>query len=134
MMNEITAYIEFNFKGEILKPSVVLDLDSLMYQHGAIPQLYSMLAKLNNIDSYSYEYEMMVMEEVQFSDAKGWVTDFVKDNHFDQDGFEQHWHEQQLLNSLTPLIKTKLDIEDIHQHDDLKSVLLAAIKAGKDTN
>ena len=37
MTNQITAKIEFNFKGKTLTPSTVLDLDKLMQEHGAIP-------------------------------------------------------------------------------------------------
>lgn len=133
-MNQITAHIEFNFKGKTLTPSVELDLDSLMKQHGSIPALYQMLAKLNNIDSYSYEYEIMLEEEIQFTDAKGSVINFVQGTSFDQVGFEQQWFEDQLFNTLSPLIKQQLDIDEIDQHPKFKSIIMAAYQAGKESN
>jgi len=131
MNNTITASISFDFKGQSYNPSATLDLDQLMEQHGSLPELYSLLATVNQIDSYSYEYEMMVSETVQFSNAQGWVTQFCKETHFDQLAFEQHWHEKQAFNLLAPAIKEQLGIDDIEQHPAIKSVLVSAYQLGK---
>ncbi|PHS69310.1 MAG: hypothetical protein COB23_06750 [Methylophaga sp.] len=58
-----------------------------MQQHGAIPALHQLLARLNNIDNYSYEYEMMLAEGVIFSDAQGLAQKFLTSADFDQLGF-----------------------------------------------
>ncbi len=134
MTNQITATIEFSFKGQILTPTAILDLDQLMLKHGTIPPLHELIAQRNDIDSYSYEYEMLVAEEIQFSDAKGMAVDFIDDNHFDLLGFEQYWYEQNILAQLNPMIKQKLAIDDIHQHPDLKAIILAAYQLGKRAN
>ncbi len=134
MTNQITATIEFSFKGQILTPTAILDLDQLMLKHGTIPPLHELIAQRNDIDSYSYEYEMLVAEEIQFSDAKGMAVDFIDDNHFDLLGFEQYWYEQNILAQLNPMIKQKLAIDDIHQHPDLKAIILAAYQLGKQAN
>ncbi|MFW5426267.1 MAG: hypothetical protein ACKE8G_03955 [Methylophagaceae bacterium] len=134
-MNHITATIEFNFKGETLTPTAILDLDTLMQQHGAIPPLHQMLAKSHNIDAYSYEYEMLLGEDVQFSNAKGSALDFMQDDSsFNQLAFEQHWHENQILHTLAPMIKQQLDIDDIDQHPKFKSIVIAAYQAGKNSS
>ena len=130
MSNQITAHIQFNFKGKTLTPTAILDLDSLMQQHGTIPDLHQMLATLNDIDSYSYEYEMMLGEEVKFRDAKGLATSFLDKNGFNITAFEQKWHEQQLFNILAPMIQQQLDIDDIDQHPKFKSIIMAAYQAG----
>ncbi|NOQ94521.1 MAG: hypothetical protein GQ547_07805 [Methylophaga sp.] len=129
-MNKITARIEFSFKGKEHKPSSVLDLDELMIKHRTIPPLHQHLAIVNNIDSYSYEYEMLLGEDIQFSDAEGLAKSFVTNNHFDQIAFEQYWLEQELLKKLAPTIKQQLDIDDINQNPALKSVILSAYKMG----
>jgi len=132
MTNKITATIEFYFKGKKFTPNTTIDLDEIMQQNGKIPDLHQMLATLNNIDSYSYEYEMMLGENVQFSDAQGSAASFVNGGHFDFTGFEQKWHDQQLFNTLAPMIKQQLDIDDIDQHPKFKSIIMAAYQAGKD--
>jgi|AZIC01.1.fsa_nt_gi hypothetical protein len=134
MTNQITATIEFSFKGQILIPSAILDLDQLMVKHGTIPPLHELIAQRNDIDSYSYEYEMLVAEEIQFSNPKGMAVDFINDRHFDQLGFEQYWYEQNIFAQLNPMIKQKLAIDDIHQHPDLKAIILAAYQLGKQAN
>mgnify|MGYP000282293581 CR=1 FL=1 len=131
MTNHITATIEFDYKGNRLSPSAILDLDQLMQQHGTIPPLHQMLAKLNDIDSYSYEYEMMQAEDIQFTNASGWVTNFVQNDYFDKTSFEQYWHEQQLLEQLALELKQQLNIDDIQQHPKLKQIILSAYQLGK---
>lgn len=131
MANKITATIEFYFKGEQFSPSVTLDLDELMQQHGTFPELHQMLAQLNDIDSYSYEYEIMLAEEVQFSNAQGSVKQFFFDGSFDQAGYEQQWHENNVLLQLSSIIKQQLNIDDIQQHPELKKVILTAYQYGK---
>lgn len=132
-MNKLTATIEFSFKGEVFKLSTILDLDDIMTRHQSIPALHQLLATQHQVDSYSYEYEMLLGEDILFSDPQGWVSEFVSTPHFDQSGFEQRWHEATCLNSLATLIKTELGIDDIHQHPALKKVLLLAYKTGKES-
>jgi len=130
-MNTLTATIEFSFKGKIITLSTELDLDDILSKHQHLPSLHTLLATQHRIDSYSYEYEMLLGEDIIFSNPKGWVTEFVDNLHFDQQGFEQRWHQYQTLEQLAPLIKQQLDINDIHQYQALKTVLLAAYASGK---
>lgn len=131
-MNKIIAYLEFSFKGENIKLETELSLDELMKKHRAIPPLHQHLATLHNIDSYSYQYEMIFGEKIQFSHAEGDAVDFLQGQQFDQDAFEQHWYEQELFDTLAPLIKQQLEIDDINQHPKFKSIVIAAYKAGKE--
>lgn len=133
-MNKITAYLEFSFKGENITLETELNLDQLMKKHRAIPPLHQHLASLHNIDRYSYQYEMIFGEQIQFSHAEGNAVNFLKGNQFDQTAFEQHWYQTELLETLTPLIKQQLDIDDINQHPKFKSIIIAAYQAGKQSN
>lgn len=134
MSNKITATVEFYFKGTAFNPIAELDLDKIMQQQGAIPDLYQYLAKLNNIDTYSYEYEMMLAEDIQFSHAQGLATQFLVDSIFDLIAFQQHWHEQNMLKQLAPILKQQLNIDDIDQNPELKTVLLATYHLAKNHN
>jgi len=132
MSNKITVSVEFYFKGEAFNPSAELDLDQAM-QQSAMPDLHQYLARLNNIDSYSYEFEIMLEEDIRFSNAQGDAAKFVTDNQFDQQGFEQHWHEQNMLKQLAPTLKQQLDIDDIEAEPALKTVLLATYNLAKNS-
>jgi len=131
-MNKITATIEFSFKGEEHRPSTTLDLDDMMQKHRTLPPLHQLIATLNNIDNYSYEYEVLLSEGIKFTHAEGDAANFVQDNQFDQTAFKQHWLEQELLTKLAEMIKKELDIDDINQHPALKSILLTAYEIGKE--
>jgi len=131
MIDQVTATIEFDYKGKRFAPTAILDLDLLMQQYGTIPPLYQLLANLNNIDSYSYEYEILLSQTIVFTDAQGLATDFVQNNHFDQIGFEQSWHQQRLYKELAPMLKQQLEINDIEQYPEIKKIILAAYQLGK---
>jgi len=131
MTNKITATIEFYFKGKHFTPSVELDLDDIMTTHRGLPDLHPYLARLYAIDTYSYEYEMMLAEDIQFTNPRGWVIDFVSNGQFNHAAFEQEWLEQETLQTLTPIIKQELDIDDLSQHLALKNVIMAAYHLGK---
>lgn len=131
MSNKITASVEFYFKGKAFNPTAELDLDQIMQNFGAIPDLHQHLANLNNIDSYSYEYEMMLAEEIQFSQAQGLATQFLVESVFDLTAFQQHWYEQNILKQLAPILKQQLNIDDIEQNPELKTVLLATYHLAK---
>ncbi len=130
MNNTITAHIEFDFKGEHFSLETELDLDQLMATYGKIPDLYPLIAKHHHIDPYSYEYEVMLTQSLTFSRAQGRVRPFLEQDHFDQKGFEQDWHEQRLYRQLLPLLKQHMDIDDIEQVPELKAIILAAYRLG----
>ena len=70
MKNLVTVYIEFSFRGKTHSPELSLDLDEFLHTHGSIPSLYPLIASHNDFDLYSYEYEMMQAEPLQFRDAQ----------------------------------------------------------------
>lgn len=134
MPDKITVSVEFYFKGKAYTPSVELELNSVMQAYGKLPDLHQLLAQTSGIDSYSYEFEMLIAEPIQFSNPQGHAVNFYNEGQFDQSGFEQAWHQQQQLKHLAPIIKQQLDIDNIDDHPKLKAVLLAAYTLGKDTN
>ncbi len=129
--NTIIITAEFSFKGETYKPTLTLDLDTLMQQHNAIPALYPLLAEQNNIDNYSYEYEVLESTEIAFSEPTGLAKSCFVNNTFDMEAYGQLWQQQQILVQLKPLLKSQLNIDDIEQHPALRSVLLAACQLTK---
>ena len=132
MANKITASITFNFKGEIFTPSLELDLDELMQRYNGLPSLHETLAAENNIDSYSYQYEMLLGEDIQFSHAEGDAVSFLNDGQFNQAEYEHFWFQKNILNHLHKIIQTELDIDDIELHPKLIQAMLAAFQYGQD--
>lgn len=131
MANKITASITFYFKGESFTPSLALDLDELMQRYNGLPPLHETLAAENNIDSYSYQYEMLLGEDIQFSEAEGDVVAFLNNGQFNQAAYEDFWFQKNILNNLQKLIHTELDLDDIKQYPKLLPAMLAAFQYGQ---
>jgi len=89
MTNKVTAAVEFYFKGETYRPTLTLDLDNIMQQYGAVPALYPLLAEKNNIDSYAYEYEVMISEQIRFNEPTGLAKQFFINDIFDHQAYAQ---------------------------------------------
>ncbi|MCU7796312.1 MAG: hypothetical protein KZQ75_04180 [Candidatus Thiodiazotropha sp. (ex Myrtea spinifera)] len=132
MKNSIDISTAFSFKGEVHTPSATLDLDSHMESSGSLPPFHALLASTNDIDTYSYLYEVMEMAAVQYSNAKGMAAEFLKDGAFDQAGFETAWRENKITQLLQPIARDYLGIDDIDNHTDLRAALLQAYKLGRE--
>jgi len=135
MKNEIVASVEFYFKGECYSPKIVIDLDHLMKtsqkDHDRLALIYVKLAKEGNIDTYSYQYEMMLGETIKFGKATGIATDYCQDGIFSMDDFEKAWHDNTTLNHIQTIAKQNMGIDDLTQHADLKTALTEAYNLGK---
>jgi hypothetical protein len=100
MKNKIVASVEFYFKGERYSPKTTIDLDLLMKSQNnsqdALALMHPMLAKENGIDLYSYEFEIMLEEPIQFSEATGIATDYLRDGQFFIEDFKKAWQEEKV--------------------------------------
>jgi len=126
MKNIITASIHFSFKGQELSPSLTVELDQYLEGGGTLPDFCLLIAKANNHDFYSYEYEMMQAAEINYSNANGLIADFVKNGQLDIIAFETAWNENKALEKLLIIAETHLNIKDLEQHIELKKALLEA--------
>jgi len=131
MKNIITASVHFSFKGENHSPSITIELDKYLVAGGNFPDLYPLIAKENNHDLYSYEYEMMQAEEIKFSDAQGLVADFITDGVLNLQAFQAAYSENLILNQLHDVAKEHMQIEDLEQQPELAQALLSAYHLGK---
>jgi len=134
MKNTVTATIEFYFKGNKFSPSITIELDPHLHSGGGWPNLYPVIASQNNIDLYSYEYEMMLSETPVFSDATGLVADFIINGMLDIQAFENAWQENNILVKLLEIAQQHMDITDFQQNPALKQALLDAYATGLQQN
>ena len=131
MNNNIVISAEFYFKGQKHSPSIVLDLDAHIQNKGSLDSLYPLLANSNNIDLYSYEYEMMLAEDLVFSEATGLAEAFLEDGQFDLAAFRQALHDEGITEAISEIASTHLSVDDLSSQPDLKSALLEAFKLGQ---
>ena len=133
MKNSITISVEFYFKGEKLSPSMVIDLDEHIKNKTSIESLAPLLARSNNMDLYSYEYEMLQAEEFVFSNAQGLAKEFLQNGTFDFKGFAQGLQSQMISKAIAGIAKTYMDIDDLSTQTELRTALIEAFKLGQQT-
>jgi len=131
MSNRITASILFCFRGENHSPSLDLDLDQHMHAGGKIPNLYPLIARANNFDLYSYEYEMMQAEPIKFSNPEGMVAEHVCESELDFEAFEAAWQEHKIIEQVQEIAASTMAVSDLAQHPELMKALLQAYQLGK---
>ncbi|MCF7821061.1 MAG: hypothetical protein K9M17_01310 [Mariprofundaceae bacterium] len=127
--SSLTITLPFSFKGKIFRPDCRIDLDELM-EKGSIPCLYTHLANENRIDIHSYEYDVMMMSDMEFSDATGMAIRFVHGDKFDVKGFESEWNEKRVDMQLQQIANRHMNQTDIEQHPRLKQALVEAYRLG----
>jgi len=130
MSNSVTASIIFSFKGQTHEPKLELELDDFMKKSGCLPDICMLLARANNFDMYSYEYEMMQTEPIKFDQASGLVSKYVNDCTLDVQGFEAAWKESVVIKQLSVIAKNELSIDDLDKRPDIKQALIEAYKLG----
>lgn len=131
MKNIITASIHFSFKGERHSPTLTLEIDKHLLATGTLPNLYPLIAKENNYDMYSYEYEMMQAEPVKFSNAQGLIENYIVDGQLDHTAFISAWQEYRTVEKLQQIAEQHMGVNDFSQHPKLKDALLEAYNSGK---
>jgi len=129
--SRLTISITFCFKGETYTPRTTIDLDAQMGTTGELACLYTHLADANNISPYSYEHDVMMMEELVFEAAEGLAAAYLHEGVFDGEGFESAWHEQLLLFQLQAIASRHIGIEDLAAHPQLRLAMTEAYQLGK---
>ncbi len=110
---------------------MAIDLDALMREHGSLPRLHHILAMTNDIDTYSYLYEVMEQSPIRFVNAQGAVADFVDNEALDIEGFQQQWRQSRIIDMLQSIASRELSVDDLENHPELKNALLEAYHCGK---
>lgn len=131
MANKLTVSVEFSFKGENYLLRSALDVDAWMAQHNGLPDWYDWLAEQHGIGPYSYEYEVLLSEELLFSEVEGWAAEFLQDGLFDAEGFMARWRTGQVLNALQPIATRELGVTDLTAEPALLRALTAAYRLGR---
>jgi len=129
MKNIITASIAFDFKGKRYTPSIEVELDAYMQSIGKLPDLHGLIAAQNNIGIYSYEYEMMLAEDIRFTNAQGMVTKYIVDGILNSEAFESAWQKHETLQEIRTIVEKNMGINDLQQHPEFEKTLLEIYKS-----
>ena len=129
--NRIHISLTFSFRGETFTPTVELDLDACMRKFDGVPNLYDVLGEQIGIDEFRHEYDVMAMEEINFDHVEGFVAEYIVDGMLDAERFAARWHEAQAIETLQAIAEKHLGINNLAEHPETKSALLAAYHHGR---
>ncbi len=132
MKNTIKITIPFSFKGEENKPYAIIDLDNYIKGNDCFGHAFNLVVQKNNIDRYSYEYEVLETSLKLFSDPTGIANDFLTGQSFDLKGFKQLQVESATSQMLQAIASKFLSMDDLENHQEVKQALMEAYKAGRE--
>jgi len=131
MKNTIKVTIPFSYKGVEHSPSSIIDLDLLVQGDQNIDAVYHRVANDNNIDNYSYEYEVLESSPKVFSDPTGIAEKYLSNNTFDFEGFKNQLVAGNVFEKLQTIAEETMGIANLEEHEALKHALQQAYRAGK---
>ncbi len=130
MKNTIKITIPFSFKGEENTPYAIIDLDDYIKGNDCFGHAFNLVVQKNNINRYSYEYEVLETSLKIFSDPTGIAGDFLSGQSFDLKGFKQLQVERVTFQKLQAIASKCLNMDDLDSHPEIKHALMEAYKAG----
>jgi hypothetical protein len=130
MKSFLTVQITFSYQGVTYNPLVNIELDRFLEKSEEIPEFYQIVAKENNIDSYSYEYEVMQLGQIKYLEATGLAKEFCSEDDFDMAGFKLRWKQQYIEQKLAAIAFEHMNIVDFDNNEPLKQALLQAYQLG----
>jgi hypothetical protein len=110
---------------------MVVDLDAHVKSGSGFESLYPLLASSNSIGPYSYEYEVMLTENIIFSNATGLASEYLEDGKFDYLSFVDALNNENITLQISKIANKHLEIEDLSKDPKLEAALMDAFKAGQ---
>ena len=129
--NTIRARLSLSFKGKTYELDSVIDLDECLGEPGTAPNFHQLLARTAGIDPYSYLYEVLEADEIEFSDATGVAARSCRDGGFDWAQFAQDAREGRDWQAVRAVAEPLLAARDLDADPALKAALLAVYRAGQ---
>jgi len=127
----VTASLSFDFRGQTFKPAIEVDLHQVLSTQQDLNNLHHLLAASIGLDVYRHEYDVLIMQEIIFSQATGLAREFISDGKLDFNSFIAVWQQQQVLSAIHPIAQQHLDISDLSQHENIRKALIASYQAGQ---
>jgi hypothetical protein len=131
MKNTLDAHIDFSFKGENYDLSSTLDLDEVLDKYPDLESLHVVMAIEHGIDTYSYLFDVMLVEDIRLDNPQGLAAGFLtEDGVFDFEGFSAQRSKSQALISLGVIAAQEMGVENLDAQPRLRAALLRAYQLG----
>jgi len=127
-MNSLEASVKFDYKGEFFELSALIDIDHFINHEDFYNLVYLTIAKENNIGLYTYELEIMMDQEIIFSNEKGCSIGCVDNGLLDLDLLKRNY----TRFICQPIVSDLIDKYALDKHNlKLTDALIDAYTLGK---
>lgn len=130
--NTVTATIEFDYQGQHYDLKTVIDIDHIIHHEDFFNSVYTSIARANDIGTYSYQLEVMLDQEINFSNEKGCVVGSITDGNLDLALLREGYEKAECIPKVE-LVMNQYIPKDQHS-EALTKALTAAYLLGKSGN
>jgi hypothetical protein len=127
--NVVTATVDFDYQGQHYALKNVIDIDYIIHHEDFFNSVYLSIAKANNIDLYSYQLEILIDQNIVFSNEKGCVQGCVNNGEIDLDLLKENQLQAECLPKVEGIMH-KYFTKDQHS-DEIIQALIEAYLEGK---
>jgi len=128
----ITISLQFCFRGQTFNPSLQVDLDHWMQRSDGNPdELHHHLAESIGFGPYSYEYDVLMMSEIEFSSDVDWIQKYIHQGRLDIPACNAEWQEKQILNRVLPIAEKHLSQEVLNGNPEITQALIESYRSGQ---
>lgn len=124
-MNTITAEVSFDYQGKHYHLTSIINIDKIINHENIFQSIYLQLAKENNIGLYSYQLEIMMDQEIVFSNPSKTIKPYFNNNELDIQKLKLEYKTIP-MDKLNDIAKEILNIDDLSKHIDIKNALIKA--------
>lgn len=136
MSHTLLAQVQYSFKGKVISCQASFPVERVIKSllHNEEEYLYRIIAQVNQLDTYSYEFEAMCAQDLSFSSDT--LSDFIQDGVFDIQAYQRaeiQLFDMQLLSMAQQHIQHPHVLNDPQLLNALKAAYQAGVEQGKRT-
>lgn len=127
--NSFKAAVSFDYQAQHYVLECRLNVEVLINREDFFNAVYLSIAKSNDIGLYSYQLEVMMDQDIVFSDATGCVVGCITKGVLDLEELKSNYERGQCLNIVNKIIEEHLP--NAKPNSTLTDALVEACLAGK---
>lgn len=127
--NQLEIALNISYQGKEHNFLATIDLDKQLTSFEDENFLHNWIATCNQIDPYSYLYEAIFVEPIEFISATGEAANYLANGQFDFAGFAKQAADKLIQPDLVAIAKEFLN-DDLSDNPALLAALRAAYKLG----
>ena len=128
-INQVTASISFDYKGQNFLLKNQINIDNIISHDDFFNSVYVFIAQENNIDLYSYQFEIMIDQNIVFSNEKGCATGCVINGDLDINMLRDKYQISEYLSKIDSIIRKNIPQEK--RSKEVKKAMIEAYLLGK---